>query len=240
MARRIIDLSMPVHNEMVTFPRIVRPALALYETWEEFAEKIGAARYGVTALTASYLAVLSDHVGTHIDARKHLVRGAPGPEGIPLEACYGDGVLLDFRHKEKGAGIRAAEIEEALRRIHYTLKPGDIVLIWTGAGAYQAEERYLTDHCGMTAEATLWLIEQGIRVMGIDAITFDPPVWAMFERREFWEAHRVMCTHEYYHLENLTNLEAIGRPYGFTVAAFPVKWVGTTAAPVRAVAIIEE
>lgn len=240
MGTRIVDLSMPVHNDMVTFPRIVRPTLVMYETWEEFAERIGAAKYGATSLTASYMAVLSDHVGTHIDARKHLKKEAPGPEGIPLTACYGDGVVLDFCHKEKGAGISAAEVQEALRKIEYAIKPRDIVLIQTGAGSYQSEDRYLTDHCGMTAEATLWLIEQGVTVMGIDAITFDPPVWAMFERKQFWEAHRIMIDHEYYHIENLTNLDKIGRPHGFRVAAFPVKWTGTTAAPVRAVAIIEE
>ncbi|MCL4544860.1 MAG: cyclase family protein, partial [Chloroflexi bacterium] len=181
MAPRIVDLSMSVHNDMVTFPRIVRPALVMYETWEGFAEHIGAAKYGVTSLTASYLAVLSDHVGTHIDALKHLRHNGPGPEQIPLEACYGDGVVLDFRHKERGAGISTADVQHALSVTGYQFKPGDIVLIMTGAGSYQHEERYLTDHCGMTAEATIWLIDQGVKVMGIDAITFDPPVWAMFE-----------------------------------------------------------
>lgn len=240
MGVRLIDLSMPVHNDMLTFPRISKPKLEMFETWEEFAENIGAAKYGATWLTASYKIELSDHVGTHIDARKHLVAEAPGPEGIPLEYCYGDGVLLDFRHKEKGAGITAAEVQEALAKIGYQLKPLDIVLIWTGAGAYQDEQRYLTDHCGMTREATLWLIDQGIKVMGIDAITFDPPVWAMFERKQFWEAHLVMREREYYHIENMTNFDQIPAPFGFKVAAFPIKWVGTTAAPVRAVAIVEE
>ena len=46
MATRLVDLSMPVHNDMITFPRIVRPALVMYESWEEFAERIGAAKYG--------------------------------------------------------------------------------------------------------------------------------------------------------------------------------------------------
>ena len=82
---------------------------------------------------------------------------------------------------------------------------------------------------GMTAEATRWLIARGVRMMGIDAITFDPPVWAMFERKQFWEAHRVMWDEEYWHLENLMNLEQIGRPYGFQLCVLPVKWVGTTA-----------
>jgi kynurenine formamidase len=240
MGRRLVDLSMPVHNDMISFPRIVRPSIVMYETWEEFATRIGAAAYGVTALTASYLAVLSDHLGTHIDALKHLRHDGSGPEAIPLERCYGPGVLLDFTWKPKGSGITAAELQQQLAAIPYTLQPGDIVLIHTGAGRYQDEERYLTDHCGMTAAATLWLIGQGVQVMGIDAITFDPPVWAMFARQEFWEAHRVMVEHDYWHVENLTNLEQIGRATGFTVACWPVKWVGTTAAPVRAVAIIED
>ena len=240
MGTRLVDLSMPVHNEMVTFPRIVRPALVQYESAAEFAERIGAAKYGAKELTASSMAVLSDHVGTHIDALKHVRSGASGPEGIPLELCYGDGVVLDFTWKEKGAGISAEEVRQALDKVDYRVKPRDIVLVHTGAGAYQDEERYLTDQCGMTAEATLWLIDQGVQVMGIDAITFDPPVWAMFERKQFWEAHQVMRDHDYWHLENLTNLDQIGRPHGFKLSCFPIKWTGTTAAPVRAVAIVED
>jgi kynurenine formamidase len=76
--------------------------------------------------------------------------------------------------------------------------------------------------------------------MGIDAITFDPPVWAMFERKQFWEAHRVMNEEPYWHLENLCNLDQIGRGHGFKLSVLPVKWVNTTAAPVRAVAILED
>jgi kynurenine formamidase len=184
--------------------------------------------------------IQDDHVGTHCDARKHIVPDAGGPETIPLEYCISDGVLLDFTQAEKGHVISAAEIEAELDRIGYTLKERDIVLIHTGAGAYNAEERYKTDHPGMSAEATRWLIARGVRMMGIDAITFDPPVWAMFEKRLFWEAHRVMWDEEYWHLENLMNLEQIGRPFGFQLYVLPVKWTGTTAAPVRAVAVIDE
>ena len=238
--QRIVDLSMPVHPDMVTFPRVPPPALCVNETHEQFAQRIGAAEYGIDKLTAHYLVVQDDHVGTHCDARKHIVPDAGGPETIPLDYCFADGVLLDFTWAEKGHGITAQEVESALDRIGYEVKPHDIVLIHTGAGAYNHEERYKTDHPGMTAEATRWLIERGIRMMGIDAITFDPPVWAMFERKQFWEAHRVMWDEEYWHLENLMNLERIGRPFGFKLCVLPVKWVATTAAPVRAVAILDE
>ena len=239
MARKIIDLSMPVHNDMMAFPRVVRPSMAMYESWQQFAERIGAAKFGVDWLTASYLVVLGDHIGTHIDSLRHLRDDAPGPEGIPLEYCYGDGVCLDFRHIPKGAGISTNDVKEALTKINYTVKPLDIVLIHTGAGKLQSTEAYLTDQSGMTADATNWLLDQGVKVMGIDAITFDPPVWAMFERKQFWEAHRVMLKREYYHLENMTNLDQLPS-HGFTLCVLPIKWVNTTAAPVRAVAIMED
>jgi len=184
--------------------------------------------------------VVNDHVGTHCDSRRHIVPDAGGADTIPLEWCVSDGVMLDFTAAENGHGISASEVEAELDRIGYELKERDIVLIHTGAGAYNTEERYRTDHPGMTAEATKWLIARGVRMMGIDAITFDPPVWAMFERKQFWEAHRVMWEEEYWHLENLMNLEQIGRPHGFQLVVLPIKWQGTTAAPVRAIAILED
>jgi len=237
---RLIDLSMPVHRDMLTFPRVPPPTLLLYESWTEFAERIGAAQYGVKSLTASYLVITNDHVGTHLDAVHHIVPSAGGPETIPLDYCYSDCVVLDFTDKPKGYGITADDIDAAADKIGYTIKEKDIVLIHTGAGAYNTEERYRTDFPGMTRESTLHLIHKGVRLMGCDAITFDPPVWAMFERKQFWEAHRVMNEEPYWHLENLMNLDQIGRSHGFKLAVFPIKWVNTTAAPVRAVAILED
>ena len=103
MTRRLVDLSMPVHPDMLTFPRVPPPALCVYESHAEFAERIGAAAHGVDSLTASYLVVQNDHVGTHCDARKHIVPTAGGRREIPLEWCYGDGVLLDFRARREAA-----------------------------------------------------------------------------------------------------------------------------------------
>lgn len=231
---------MPVHRDMLTFPRVPPPAIVVYESHTEFAERIGAAAHGVDSLTASNLVVTNDHVGTHLDSRKHIVPTAGGVETIPLEWCMSDGVLLDFRDKPPGHVITVEDVQRELDRIGYTLKERDIVLNHTGAGAYNTEERYRTDHPGMSGDATRWLISQGVRLMGCDAITYDPPVWAMFEKELFWEAHRVMWDEEYWHLENLMNLEQIGRSHGFQLYVMPVKWMGTTAAPVRAVAVIDE
>src|SRR5258708_31612412 len=79
---RLVDLSMPVHRDMITFPQIPPPSLLMYESWTEFADRIGAAEQGAKWLTASYLIIQSDHVGTHRDAVKHI----HGPEAPAPEA----------------------------------------------------------------------------------------------------------------------------------------------------------
>ncbi|SUZ34095.1 Kynurenine formamidase [Roseibaca ekhonensis] len=240
MGQRFVDLSMPVHQNMKLFPRIAEPKLVMKESWEEFAIGIGAGEYGEDHLTAHFSVTLSDHAGTHIDSLKHMGdENTPGPEGIPLEYCFGDGVVLDFRHLEFGSAITLDDLKGALAKINYTLKPRDIVLIQTGASEYNDEDRYLTDHVGMSAEATKYLIENDCRVTGIDAPTYDPPVWAMFETKKFWLAHKVMQTDPYWHIENLTNLKELPS-HGFKLSVFPIKWVGTTGAPVRAVAILDD
>ena len=103
----LVDLSMPVHAGMLTFPRVPPPALCVYESHTEFAERIGAAAHGVDSLTASYLVVQNDHVGTHCDARKHIVPTAGGADRDPARVVLRRRRVLDFRDAEKGHGITA-------------------------------------------------------------------------------------------------------------------------------------
>lgn len=49
----------------------------------------------------------------------------------------------------------------------------------------------------------------------------------------------MMLDHEYYHIEDLMNFHQLHH-HGFKLRIFPLKWVNTTAAPVRAVAIVED
>ena len=149
---------------------------------------------------------------------------APRAEGIPIDYCYGDAVVLNLTHKRAGEEITPEDIDEAERKLDgYRIKALDIVLLRTDAAKQRTEKSYLTNHPGMTKEAVHAVLDRGVKVMGIDAIGFDPPVAQMFERRKFWEAHRVMREREYYHLENLCNLHEIPAPYhSFTVSVLPV------------------
>ena len=238
--RRFIELSMEVYKGMVIYPGVVPPYIAEYYTHEEYAKVTGTDKYGIVHCNNGII-VMGDHVGTHMDSWFHANPDAPGAaEAIPLEYCYGDGVVLDMTHKGPGDEITDVDLQEAARKIGYTIKPLDIVLVRTDASKKRFSPDYLKDHPGMTREGVLWLLDQGVKLIGIDAIGFDPPIEYMFRRMKLWEAHRVMREREYYHIENLINLDLIPMPYGFIVSAFPVKLRGATAAPIRAVAIIEE
>ena len=62
---------------------------------------------------------LSTHSGTHLDAPYHyhptMDRGKPSLtiDEIPLEWCFGNGVLLDFRHKADGERITAEDVDRS-------------------------------------------------------------------------------------------------------------------------------
>jgi kynurenine formamidase len=238
--RRIIDLSFEVYQGMMVYPGVAKPVIVEMENHQQMARSMGTDVLGVTHLPNHCMIVTGDHVGTHLDSWGHVNPKAPRAEGIPLDYCYGDGVVLDLTAKGPGEEIWPDDLQRALRSIDYTLKPLDIVLLRTDAAKFRDERRYLTDHPGMTREATIWLLDQGIKMMGIDAPGFDLPVPNMFERKKFWESHLVMLEREYYHLENMGNLHEIPAPYhSFTVSVLPVKWRGASAAAVRAVAIVE-
>lgn len=239
MTRRIIDLSMEVFKGMVVYPGVTPPFISQVFSHAEFAAITGTDKFGIDHCNTGII-VMGDHVGTHIDSWWHANPKAPSAEAIPLDYCYGDGVVLDLTHKGTGDEITVPDLQEALAKINYTIKPLDIVLIRTDASKKCLTKAYLTDYPGMTREGTLWLVDQGVKLMGIDAIGFDPPAEYMFKRHKYWEAHRVMREREYYHIENLVHLDSLPKPYGFTVSALPAYFRGATAAPIRAIAILEE
>jgi kynurenine formamidase len=194
---------------------------------------------------------LITHAGTHLDAPWHYAPTAGGRPAItidevPLSWCFADGVVLDMRSKADGDRITAEDVAAELDRIGYSIKPMDIVLMMTGVDEFWGSPDYINRGAGMTRAATLWLIERGVRVMGIDAWGFDRPFASITEEvREtgdasiIWEAHYAGIEEPYCHLEKLANLKELP-PHGFRVACFPVKITGASAGWCRPVGIINE
>jgi len=190
------------------------------------------------------------HSTTHIDAPWHYgptCEGKPAKtiDEIPLEWCFGDGIVIDMKHKEDFDAISQEDIQKYLKENKLILKSGMIVLIKTGRDVHMGTKKFFTHGTGMSAEATEWLIDQGIKVMGIDQWGWDLPLPYQIQQAKeknddslFWEAHLVGTRKEYCHIEQLTNLDALPIT-GFKLCVFPLKIVGGSAAPARVVAMVE-
>jgi kynurenine formamidase len=250
---QIVDLSAPITN---TDPRAPRFARTVIESVDHAG---GAAEieelFGVPKLllregegwARESFTYFGTHNSTHVDAPYHYnsvvagVRAATIDE-LPLEWFFAPGVVLDFATKADGEAIAAAELPAALAEAGHQLCAGDIVLVRTGRDSAYGEPDYISRGPGVTAEATRWLFERGVRVMGIDAWGWDRPLNLQaadaLERQQegiFWEAHQ--CDLPYSQIERLFNLGALPST-GFTVACFPLRIVGASAAPARVVAIL--
>ena len=165
---------------------------------------------------------------------------------VPLEWCFNDGVKLDFRDKPNGYVVTADDVEAELARIEYTLKPLDIVVVNTAAGKRYGQDDYVSYGCGMGHDATMYLLERGVRVTGIDGWSWDAPFEYTRERYEatgdaslIWEGHKAGREIGYCHIEKMHNLEALPS-HGFMISCFPHKIRAASAGWTRAVAIIED
>jgi cyclase len=104
----------------------------------------------------------------------------------------------------------------------------------------------LTNYPGVDPSALEYILDRGIKIIGIDALGFDRPYSFMmkdyrtFQKSDYlWPAHFYGRKKEYAHIERLANLDKLP-PFGFTVSCFPVKITKTGAAWARVVALIEE
>lgn len=192
------------------------------------------------------------HTGTHLDAPWHYGptvgdESAKTIDEIPLDWCWGNAVILDFTGKEPETEISTAEIKERLDNLDHTLSPGELVFVETGADEMWGSAEYLTEFPGMSAEATKYIVNQGVKVIGTDAYGFDKPFATMAERyaetgdnSELWPAHLAGRDVEYCQIEKMANLDKLPKRTDIPVVTFPVKIEEASAGWVRPVAFVEE
>ncbi|MBN2120615.1 MAG: cyclase family protein [Candidatus Omnitrophica bacterium] len=189
------------------------------------------------------------HIGTHLDYSFHygsISEGRPSKtaEEIPLEWCYQDGVKLDLSHKKPSQVITAEDIGESLKKIKYSLKPLDIVLLYTGSDKLYGAAKYFSDYPGLETSAIDYFLDRGIKIFGVDTMGLDRPYRFMIKEflekkdpKVLWPVHFYGRKREYIHIERLANLDKLPGS-GFKVSCFPVKIKTTGASWARAVAIL--
>ena len=104
---RIIDLSLAVEERMLNpYHMGKEPTVSLTVTKTHDAGGV----HGTSI--AMYL-----HMGTHIDAPMHFIRGGDTIEDLALYRLVGEAIALDLRHKKGQVPIERADLEEAMKKV---------------------------------------------------------------------------------------------------------------------------
>ncbi len=251
---RFVDLSAPIISSPASLPPLLRTEIEFVDHdggAAQIAEMFGVGpellRDGEGWAIETFTR-LGSHNSTHVDAPYHYnsaIAGRPAQtiDQLPLDWFFRPGAVLDFHERSDGEVIDVADLEAALHAAGHELAERDIVLVRTDRDAFYGEADYMSRGPGVSADATRWLYDRGVRVMGIDAWGWDRPLHlqathALKSGRPgvFWSAHQVGLA--YSQIERLANLDRLP-PTGFTVACFPLRLIGGSAAPARVVAIVD-
>jgi arylformamidase len=246
---KLVDLSAPIEEDfIITQQDWTKDLLEIRK-----ARTIGRDGYQVTRFT------LITHTGTHLDAPCHIFTreekdGIFYVEDWPLEQLYGETVVWDIP-KGEGESYTSQDFEKANEKLE--VREGDIVLVHTGWGRYddlRLKERknwyhVFRKHPGLNEDGAKWLVKKKIKAYGQDTVGTQSPETSWMGRspedeeagvaRRLEPVHATMLRNNIVLLEHLTNLDKIaGRRVicGF----FPLAFRGVEAAPMRAIAFLED
>ncbi len=214
---RVVDLSREITAETVVYPGDPVPHIAQHAT-------IAVDGFNLVSVQ------MGSQSGTHVDAPFHFDEGTEKIDEIPLDRFVGRGVVL----RCDGVGARERITLDAVRSDANKAGPGDIVLVHTGWARHYGESSYF-DNPFLDAELVSYLLDRGVRTIGLDALNIDETPDDAHPGEGF-PAHHLIANVAGVICENLCNLESIDFADPF-VSLLPMKFVGIDGAPVRAVAL---
>ena len=220
--RRCIDLSLPIHEGMLTTPVPWHPPVEITVLGRHELE--GRATRKVT---------LGTHTGTHMDAPYHFVEDGATIDQIPLDVLVNEAVVLDLTEK----GDFGKTSADDLRATGVEIPPGAGVIIHTGWYRRWMHRDYYEKWPCLTMDACEYLAECRVRLVGLDVPSPDDPQ----DRIAFGEVsplHHFFLSRGLVLVEFLTNLDQIAGTKVLLIAA-PLKIVGADGFPARVLAVEE-
>ena len=200
-----IDLSVPLTENTPVYPGDSKIKIEFAETLE----KNGCEDHVLT---------LNNHVGTHIDAPSHMLKGGKTIARFPLERFCGKGIYIRIPDTFTLDVVQKAKIGK-----------DDIVLFHTGrSDSYDADD-YFTKYPAITEEVAHYLVAKRVKMVGVDTCSVD----AHFTS---FPIHKILLRKDILIIENLVNLASLAGKE-FQVYAFPLA-LQLNGSPTRVVAEI--
>lgn len=188
--------------------------------------------------------IVSEHGPTHVDSIDHLDPTSElSIDEMPMEWFYGDAICLDVSDTDYPNHVTKERIETELDRTGLVIPDEGTVLFDTGhyeenysATDYDKKHIYENEWVGMTEEAGEFVVDEGARAIGIDAISVD--TLENIEPNYHFPVHALASREEIVIYENLANLSAVAGK-SFTFVGMPLKIREGTGSPVRPFAVFE-
>lgn len=162
------------------------------------------------------------HIGTHIDAPIHFIDGADSVDQIDLQTLIGRVHVIDLQGEETitASKLEAAGITKRARRLLFKT---DNSRLW-----HQGHPSFFEDYVALEADAAEWLVERGIRLVGIDYLSIAP-------FQDVVPTHRILLNAGVVVVEGL-DLWSIP-PGRYTLYCLPLNLKGSDGAPARVILI---
>ena len=204
-----IDISLPFHTNMWHWPTDP-PARA---------ERIKDRDKGdpVSLMEIQWV----DHTGTHIDAPLHFIAGGKTIDQMPMNATVGRARVIEIKDTES---IKV----EAL--VPYNIRRGERILFKTlNSSKYFPDDSFFEDYVYIDPPAAHYLVERGVRVVGIDYIS----VGSFRHQQKNGETHQTLLNSGVYIIEGL-NLSKV-KPGRYELLCLPILLERGDAGPARAI-----
>jgi len=207
---KILDLTHNLETGMPVYPGTESPTIDVVTTIEKegFEER---------------LLTMFSHTGTHMDAPCHIVSGKKNLSDFDISDFSGKAVLVDVRDCGREIGV------EFISQYADALKKADFAILFSGWDRYWGEEAYFENYPVLSASATKFLVECGLKGIGMDMISIDPADTETFDN------HKIVFNENLLVVENLAGLENID-DREFEFFTIPLKIKSGDGSPVRAFA----
>lgn len=158
------------------------------------------------------------HVGAHLDAPNHFLKGGGDAASIALEACYGP------------CQVVRADVKRGQRILpEHLLQPVTQRRVLLKTGTFPDPNNWNEDFAALSVELVDYLANKNVLLVGIDTPSVD-----LFHSKQL-EAHAAVGKHGLVNLEGIV-LDDVA-PGVYTLAALPLKLAEADASPVRAVLV---
>ncbi len=207
----IYDISLTISPSLPVWPGDPPVKMPLTESMEAGAE------YNLTRLD------ISAHTGTHVDAPHHFLNDGRTVENLALEVLTGPCYVVQLPDDVDEISAEVLErvpLAAGTTRILFGTRNSKL---WA-----QGETRFQEDFVAISEDGAEWLVERGIKLVGVDYLSVAP-------YSDSIPTHRVLLQAGIIALEGL-NLSQVPRGF-YDLYCLPLKLAGADGAPARAILV---